>query len=56
MSDTNKLSKFHLDSKQNSRLKFQPNFLTWLPYGKIEKTTVYLLVSLFIEFSAIEIR
>ena len=37
VSDTNKLSKFDLDRKQNSWLKFQPNFLAWLPYGKIEK-------------------
>ena len=36
-------------------LKFEPNLLTWLPNGKIEKTTVYLLFSLFIQFSAIEI-
>ena len=33
MSDTNKLFKFDLDRKLNSRLKFQPNFLTWLLYG-----------------------
>ena len=56
MSDTNKLFKFDLDRKLNSWLKFQPKFLTWLPYGKIEKTTVYLVFALFIQFSAIEIR
>ena len=56
VSDTNKLFKFDLDRKLNSWLKFQPNFLAWLPYGKIEKNTVYLLFSSFIQFSAIEIR
>ena len=44
MSDSNKLFKFDLDRKLNSSLKFQPNFLTWLPYGKKERTTVYLLL------------
>ena len=39
-----------------SWLKFQRNFLTWLLNGKIEKITVYLLFSLYIQFSAIEIR
>ena len=28
----------------------------WLPNGKMEKTTVYLLFSIFIQFSAVEIR
>ena len=40
---------------ENPWLKFEPNLLTWLPNGKIEKTTVYLLFSLFIQFSAKEI-
>ena len=30
--------------------------MTWLPNDKLEKTTMYLLFSLFIQFSAIEIR
>ena len=50
MSDTNKHFKFDLDRKLKSWLKFEPNFLKWLPNGKIEKTTVYLLFSLFIQF------
>ena len=50
-----RLFMFDLDRKLNAWLKFQPNFLTWLPYGKLEKTTVYLLISLLIQFSAIEI-
>ena len=56
MSDTNKYFKFDFDRKLNPWLKFELNFLTWLPKGKIEKTTVYLLFSLFIQFSAVEIR
>ena len=54
VSDTNKHFKFESDRKLNPWLKFKPNFLTWLPNGKIEKTTVYLLFFLFIQFSAIE--
>ena len=56
MSDTNKHFKFNLDRKLKSWLEFEPNFLTWLPNDKLEKTTMYLLFSLFIQFSAIEIR
>ena len=56
VSDTNKDFKFDLDRKVKSWLKFEPKFLTWLPNSKLEKTTVYLLFSLFIQFSAIEIR
>ena len=54
--DTNKHFEFGLYRNLKSWLKFEPNFLTWLPNGKLEKTTVYLLFSLFIHFSAIEIR
>ena len=43
MSHTNKHLEFDLDRKLKSWFKFEPNFLTWLPNGKIEKTTVYLL-------------
>ena len=56
VSDTNKQFKFDLDWKQNLWLKFEPNFLTRLPNGKIKKTTVYQLFSLLIQFSAIETR
>ena len=56
MSDTNKHFNFNLDRKLKSWLKFEPNFLTWLPNDKLEKTTMYLLFSLFIKFSVIEIR
>ena len=58
MSDTNKHFKFDLDRKLKSWLKFEPkpNFLTWLPNDKLEKTTVYLLFSLYIQFWAIKIR
>ena len=56
MSDKTKHFRFELDRKLNPWLKFEPNFLTWLPNVKIEKTTVYLFLSLFIQFSAIEIR
>ena len=56
VSDTNKDFKFDLNRKLKSWLKFEPKFLTWLPNGKLEKTTVYLLFFLFIQFSAIEIR
>ena len=45
-----------LDTKLNPWAKFEPNFLTWLLKGQIEKTTVHLLFSLFIQFSAIEMR
>ena len=37
MSDTNKHFKLNLDRKPNLYLKFEPNFLTWLPKGKIEE-------------------
>ena len=50
MLDINKHFKFDFDRK------LKPNFLTWLPNGKIEKTTVYLMFSLFIQFSVKEIR
>ena len=56
VSDRNKHFKFDLDRKPNLQLKIEPTFLAWLPKGKIEKTTEYLLFSLFIQFSAIEIR
>ena len=32
--DTYKQFKFDLDRKLNPWLKFEPNFLTWLPNGK----------------------
>ena len=55
--DNIKQKKFDLDRKLKSWLKFEPIFMTWLPKGKIEKMTVYLLYFLFIQsFSAIEIR
>ena len=56
VSDRNKHFKFDLDRKPNLQLKIEPTFLAWLPKGKIEKTTEYLLFSIFIQFSAIEIR
>ena len=56
MSDTNKHFKFDFDRKLNPWFKFEPNFLTWLRNEKKEKTTVYILFSLFIQFSAIDIR
>ena len=58
MSDTNKHFKFDLDRKLNPWLRFEPNFLTnWLHARRqIEKTTVYLLFSLFIQYSAKEVR
>ena len=34
VSDPNKHFKFDLDRKLNPWLKFEPNFLTWLPNGK----------------------
>ena len=34
VSDTNKHFIFDLDRKLNPGLKFEPNFLTWLPNGK----------------------
>ena len=49
VSDTNKHFKFDLDRKLKSLLKFEPYLLTWLQNGKIEKTTAYLLFSLFIQ-------
>ena len=54
--DNIKQKKFDLDRKLKSWLKFEPNFLTWLPNDKLEKTAMYLLFSLFIQLSAIEIR
>ena len=56
VSDTDKHSKFDLEKKLNPWLKFEPNLLTWLPHGKMEKPTVYQPFSLFVQFSAIEIR
>ena len=47
--------KFDLDRKLNLWVKLEPYFLKRLPNGKIEKTTVYPLLSLFIKSSAIEI-
>jgi len=34
VSDKNKHFRFELDRKLNPWLKFEPNFLTWLPNGK----------------------
>ena len=45
--------KFDLNRKL---LKLEPNLMTWLPNGKIEKTRAYLLFSLFFQFTAIKIR
>ena len=47
--------KFDLDRKLNLWVKLESYFLKRLPNGKIEKTTVYPLLSLFIKSSAIEI-
>ena len=51
VSDTDKHFKFDLDKKLNPWLKFQPNFLTWLPKGKMEKqhsvSSVFLIHSIF---------
>ena len=57
VSDTN-IFKFDLDRKLNPWLRYEPNFLTnWLHAKRqIEKTTVYLLFSLFIQYSAKEVR
>ena len=53
-----RLKKRASDESSQVLIKFEPNFLTWLTNGKLEKTTVtvYLLFSLFKQFSAIEIR
>ena len=56
MLDTNKHFKFDLHQKLNPWLKFEHTLLTWLPNGKLEKTTVYQLFSLFIQFSVMETR
>ena len=56
VSDANKHFQIDLGRKLRSWSKFEPNVLTWLPNSQIEKTTVYLLFSLFIKFSAIETR
>ena len=46
--DSRKHFKIDLDRKLNPWLKFELNFLTWLPNGKIEKTTMHLLFSFYI--------
>ena len=57
MSKTNKHFRLELDRKLNPWLKFEPNFLTWLPNGKSKRPQfISVLFSLFIQFSAIEIR
>jgi len=57
VSDTNKHFKFGSDRKLNPWLKIWTKFLDVVTgHCKIEKTTVYLLFFLFIQFSAIEIR
>ena len=56
VSDTNKHLKFDSDRKLNPWLKIWTKFLDVVTDWKIEKTTVYLLFFLFIQFSAIEIR
>ena len=49
MSDTEKHFKADLDRKLKSRLKFEPNFLTWSPNGKMEYLSVstIFLISVF---------
>ena len=56
VSDTNKHFKFDSGRKLNPWLKIWTKFLDMVTDCKIEKTTVYLLFFLFIQFSAIEIR
>ena len=56
VSDTNKHFKFDSDRKLNPWLKIWTKFLDVVTDCKVEKTTVYLLFFLFIQFSAIEIR
>ena len=48
MSDTNKLFEFDLDRKLNSRLKFQPNFLAWLPNTEDHSlSAIFVIYSIF---------
>ena len=49
MLDTNKLVKFGLDRKLLLLIKISTKFLGMVTIRKIEKTTVYLLFSLFIQ-------
>jgi len=57
VSDKNKHFRFELDRKLNPWLKFEPiKFLAIVTKRQIEKTIVYPLFSLFIQFLAIEIR